>query len=59
MHRTDRYSQHSSVIWSSLAKWLSDRPPSGATKGLNVFKKANTENKPCFVVDNFNLNCLD
>ena len=40
------------------------RPPSGAIKGLNsylenIFKKANTENKLCFVVGDFNLNCLD
>ena len=40
------------------------RPPSGAIKGLNnflenVFKKANTENKLCFVAGDFNLNCLD
>ena len=40
------------------------RTPSGAIKGLNsflenVFKKANTENKLCFVAGNFNLNCLD
>ena len=39
-------------------------PPSGAIKGLNsflenVFKKANTENKLCFVAVDFNLNCLD
>ena len=39
------------------------RPPSGAIKGLNgflenVFKKANTENKLCFVAGDFNLNCL-
>ena len=25
MHRTDKYSQHSSIIWPSLAKWLSVR----------------------------------
>ena len=40
------------------------RTPSGAIKGLNsflenVFKRANTENKLCFVAGNFNLNCLD
>ena len=40
------------------------RPPSGAIKGINsflenVFKKVNTENKLCFVADDFNLNCLD
>ena len=40
------------------------RPPSGAVKGLNsflenVFKKANTGNKLCFVAGDFNLNCLD
>ena len=40
------------------------RPPSGAIKGLNsflrnIFKKANTENKLCVVVCDFNLNCLD
>ena len=40
------------------------RPPSGDIKGLNsflenVFKKANTENKLCFVAGDFNLNCLD
>ena len=40
------------------------RPTSSAIIGLNsfleyVFKKANTENKPCFVVDALNLNCLD
>ena len=40
------------------------RPPSGAIKGLNnflenVFKKANAENKLCFVVGDFILNCLD
>ena len=40
------------------------RPPGGAIKGLNsflenVFKKANTENKLCFVAGDFNLNCLD
>ena len=40
------------------------RPPSGAIKGLNsfsenIFKKANTENKLCFVAGDFNLNCLD
>ena len=40
------------------------RPPSVAIKGLNsflenVFKKANTENKLCFVSGYFNLNCLD
>ena len=40
------------------------RPTSGAIIELNsfleyVFKKANTENKPCFVVGDFNLNCLD
>ena len=40
------------------------RPPSGAIKGLNsflenIFRKANTENKLCFVAGDFNLNCLD
>ena len=40
------------------------RQPSGVIKGLNsflenVFKKANTENKLCFVAGDFNLNCLD
>ena len=40
------------------------RLPSGAIKGLksfleNVFQKANTENKLCFVAGDFNLNCLD
>ena len=40
------------------------RPPSVAIKGLNSFlenvsKKANTENKLCFVAGYFNLNCLD
>ena len=40
------------------------RPPSGAIKGLNsfsenVFKKANTENKLCIVVGDFNVNCLN
>ena len=40
------------------------RPPSGAIKDLNsyvenVFKKADTENKFCILVDNFNLNYLD
>ena len=40
------------------------RPPISAIKGLysyleNVFKKANTKNKLYFVVDNFDLNCLD
>ena len=40
------------------------RPPIGAIKRLKnyleiVFKKANTENKLCFVVGDFNLNCLD
>ena len=36
------------------------RPLSGAIRGLeNVFKKANTENKLCFVAGDFNLNCLD
>ena len=40
------------------------RPPNGDIKGLNnflenVFKKANTENKLCFVAGDFNLNCLD
>ena len=40
------------------------RPPSRAIKGLNsfsenIFKKANTENKLCFVAGDFNLNCLD
>ena len=40
------------------------RPPSGAIKWLNsfsenVFKKANTENKLCIVVGDFNVNCLD
>ena len=37
---------------------------SGANKQLNsflenVFKKANTKNKLCFVAGDFNLNCLD
>ena len=37
---------------------------SGAIKGPNsflenVFKNANRENKLCFVVGDFNLNCLD
>ena len=40
------------------------RPPSGAIKGLNrflenIFKKATTENKLCFVVGDFNLDCLN
>ena len=40
------------------------RTPSVAIKGLNrflenVFKKANTENKICFVAGDLNLNCLD
>ena len=40
------------------------RPPGGAIKGLNsflgnVFKKANTGNKLCFVAGDFNLNCSD
>ena len=40
------------------------RLPSGAIKGLNsflenVFKKANTDNKLCFVAGGCNLNCLD
>ena len=40
------------------------RPPSGANKGLNsylenIFKKANTKNKLCFAVSDFNLNYLD
>ena len=40
------------------------RPPSGVIIGLNsflenVFKKANTENKLCFVAGDFNLNCFD
>ena len=40
------------------------RPPSGAVKGLNsylenIFKKANTKNKLCFAVSDFNLNYLD
>ena len=40
------------------------RSPIGAIKRLHsyleiVFKKANTENKLCFVVGDFNLNCLD
>ena len=40
------------------------RTPSGAIKRINsylenVFKKANIENRLCFIVDNFNLNCLD
>ena len=40
------------------------RLPNGAIKGLNmylenVFKKANTEKKLCFVVGDFNPNCLD
>ena len=39
-------------------------PPRGAIKGLNsflenVFKKANTDNKLCFVAGGCNLNCLD
>ena len=39
------------------------KSPSGAIKGLNsylenVFKKANTENKLCFVVGNFSLKRL-
>ena len=39
------------------------RPPSGTIKGLNsylenIFKKTNTENKLCFFVGDFNLNCL-
>ena len=43
---------------------LSYRPPNDAIKGLNsflenVFKKANIENKICFVAGDFNLNCLD
>ena len=48
-------------------KWIITccyRPASGAIKGLNsflenVFKKANSENKLCFVAGDFNLNCLD
>ena len=39
------------------------RPTSSAFIGLNSFLeyvfKANTENKPCFVVGALNLNCLD
>ena len=40
------------------------RPPSGAVKGLNsflenLFKKANRDNKLCFVAGDFNVNCLD
>ena len=40
------------------------RPPRGAIKEFNnylenVFKTANTENKLCFAVGDFNLNCLD
>ena len=40
------------------------RLPSCAIKGLNrflenIFKKANTENKLCFVAGDFNLNCSD
>ena len=40
------------------------RPPCGVIKGLNnylenILKKVNTENKLCFVVGDFNLNCLD
>ena len=43
---------------------VTHRPPGGAIKGLNsflenIFKKANTKNKTCFVAGNFNLNCLD
>ena len=42
---------------------VTHRPPGGAIKGLNsflenIFKKANTKNKTCFVAGNFNLNCL-
>ena len=37
------------------------RPPSGAINRFleDLLKKANTENKLCFVVGDFNLNCLD
>ena len=37
------------------------RPPSGAINSFleDLLKKANTENKLCFVVGDFNLNCLD
>ena len=45
--------------WKNL--WITScyRPRSGAIKGLNsflenVFKKANTENKLCFVAGDFN-----
>ena len=43
---------------------LCNRLPSGTIKGIisfleNVYKKANTENKLCFVAGDFNLNCLD
>ena len=39
------------------------RPPCGAIRGLNsflekFFKMANAENRLCFVVGDFNLNCL-
>ena len=42
---------------------VTHRPPGGVIKGLNsflenIFKKANTKNKTCFVAGNFNLNCL-
>ena len=47
-----------SVAKKTIARW---KP---SFKGLNsyleiVFKKANTENKLCFAVGDFNLNCLD
>ena len=47
-----------------LINTLYYRPSSGVIKGLNsflenVFKKANAENKLCFVGGEFNLNCLD
>ena len=32
---------------------------SGAIKEFNVFKKAKRKNKLCFIVGDFNLNCLD
>ena len=57
------------MMWREKVDYLQNflitccyRLPSGAIKGLNsyienIFKKANTKNKLCFVVGDFNLNC--
>ena len=57
------------MMWREKVDYLQNflitccyRLPSGAIKGLNsyienIFKKANTKNKLCFVFGDFNLNC--